>query len=167
MVAAQIDDDLSRRRERGRRSQAAFRKRQAQSVQALTDQNSRLKKGIQKLLNAARGEESPDMLSVLRDLANEAGLSFPATLSKDEALPTMELSVDEPAPVLQRHRTSDFPDPRWCIPLAMELPPTAQYRLDCGMWLDPLHYLRASLPPQDILPYLGSGADSFAGLLFW
>jgi hypothetical protein len=30
-----------------------------------------------------------------------------------------------------------------------------------------LHYLRVSLPPQDLLPYLGTGAETFAGLLFW
>src|SRR5690606_37286861 len=40
-------------------------------------------------------------------------------------------------------------------------------RLTFDMWLDPLHYARISLPPGDIVPYLGHGADTFAGRLFW
>lgn len=37
----------------------------------------------------------------------------------------------------------------------------------CGIWLDHMHYMRVSIPPDDILPYLGAGSDTFAGILFW
>ena len=40
-------------------------------------------------------------------------------------------------------------------------------RLSCDIWLDSQHYMSVSLPPQDIIPYLGRGADTFAGKLFW
>lgn len=40
-------------------------------------------------------------------------------------------------------------------------------RMPFGAWLDPLHYIRLSEAPDDIRPYLGAGADTFAGRLFW
>ncbi|UZP34390.1 hypothetical protein NXS19_002206 [Fusarium pseudograminearum] len=84
MVSAEMKDDLTRRRERGRRSQAAFRKRQAKSTQALIDQNSRFRNGVQLLLEEARGDDRPEMLRILRDLADAADLDIPkvSTLSK-------------------------------------------------------------------------------------
>ncbi|RGP74490.1 hypothetical protein FLONG3_6049 [Fusarium longipes] len=169
MAAAEIKDDLTRRRERGRRSQAAFRKRQARSVQALTDQNSRLLKGVQGLLSEVRGDERPELLDIIRDLATAADLSPPATLS---------YTTPEAANTLEIGPTSSFDTSITCVkprkpvdlPMTLESFPTTsatQYRLDCSVWLDPLHYLRVSLPPQDILPYLGPGANSFSGLIFW
>lgn len=40
-------------------------------------------------------------------------------------------------------------------------------RLTCGLWLDNLHYMRITVPPDDIVPYLGPGSTTFAGILFW
>ncbi|KAF4446849.1 hypothetical protein F53441_9553 [Fusarium austroafricanum] len=154
MGATEPQDDLSRRRERGRRSQAAFRKRQAQSTQALAAQNNRLKQGIQRALDAAHGDERPELLSTLRELAAGAGLDVPANISQ-ERTPSSD------------YETMAIGTTFTGMPLPVASSQSTHYRLDCSMWLDPLHYLRASLPPQDILPYLGSGAESFAGLLFW
>ncbi|KAF5676546.1 hypothetical protein FHETE_2042 [Fusarium heterosporum] len=163
MGATESQEEVSRRRERGRRSQAAFRKRHAQSVQALSAQNKVLKRGIQRAMNAAHGDEPPDMLSALRDLAEAAELDIPATISHGSMSQTRGSLVSS---------TTTTPD--LIIPeafsgnsLLVGPSPTTHYRLDCSVWLDPLHYLRVSLPPQDILPYLGPGAESFAGLLFW
>ncbi|GKU07927.1 hypothetical protein FLAG1_10558 [Fusarium langsethiae] len=170
MVATEIKDDLTRRRERGRRSQAAFRKRQAKSAQALTDQNSRLRKGIQLLLDEARCDERPKMLGILRDLAVTADLSIPAKLSCEEAsqsISTLTNIVPESLGALDTHL---LPNKSVDLSLSWDTFPTTsptQYRLDFSVWLDPLHYLRVSLPPQDLLPYLGPGAETFAGLLFW
>lgn len=47
------------------------------------------------------------------------------------------------------------------------LPSINPPRLTSGAWLDPLHYTRSSLPPEDIIPYLGKGSKTFAGRLFW
>ncbi|KAJ4130280.1 hypothetical protein NW768_007263 [Fusarium equiseti] len=170
MVVAEGKDQLTRRRERGRRSQAAFRKRQAQSVQALADQNVRLKESVQRLLEEIRGDERPEMVAIIHDLAAAAELDFPATLSQEAASETTELSKSTSDIVSDILSTSNLPDPYADVLLSTDCPPTGittQYRLDCSMWLDPLHYLRVSLPPQDILPYLGPGAESFGGLLFW
>jgi hypothetical protein len=150
---------FQRRRERGRRSQAAFRRRQAQSSQALAAQNARLKQGIQRLLDAAQGDERPEMLAIFRELAAAVDIEAPASVSKIGTARSNTEASD-----------SDANDVRSLfsgIPLPVNPSQTTHYRLDCSMWLDPLHYIRVSMPPQDILPYLGPGAETFAGLLFW
>ncbi|ESU07126.1 hypothetical protein FGSG_01772 [Fusarium graminearum PH-1] len=160
---------LQRRRERGRRSQAAFRKRQAKSTQALTDQNCRLRNGVQLLLDEARGDERPEMLDILRDLADAADLNIPATLSSKASTTTTKLTNTTPED-FDTFKTSLVPSQIIDVPLNLKTFPaasTTQYRLDCSVWLDPLHYLRVSIPPQDLLPYIGPGAETFAGLLFW
>ncbi|KAL6920614.1 hypothetical protein FSHL1_004592 [Fusarium sambucinum] len=170
MVETGIKDDLTRRRERGRRSQAAFRKRQAKSTQALTEQNSRLRKSVQLLLDAARGDERPKMLNILRDLAVVADLNIPATLSCNEASESTNTLTEVIPESFNTFDTSLLPSNSIDIPPSWDTFPTisnTRYRLDCSVWLDPLHYLRVSLPPQDLLPYLGRGAEKFAGLLFW
>ncbi|KIL86430.1 hypothetical protein FAVG1_10259 [Fusarium avenaceum] len=164
MGAINAQDDLARRRERGRRSQAAFRKRQAKSVQALSVQNDILKKRIQKAINTAHGDERPEMLDALRDLAEAAELDIPSTL----AVEMMSHKKDRLLEKAITDITSSIPIDTWeDVSLSLGPSPATQYRLDCSVWLDPLHYLRVSLPPQDILPYLGPGAESFAGILFW
>ncbi|KAF5720066.1 hypothetical protein FMUND_4350 [Fusarium mundagurra] len=167
MGIAEPQDELTafqRRRERGRRSQAAFRKRQAQSNNALADQNARLKQGIQRLLDTAQGDERPEMLGIFRELALAADIEAPSSISQIEtACSSTEALVCDMTTTGTNNLQSLFSD----IPLPVNPSQSTQYRLECSMWLDPLHYLRVSLPPQDILPYLGTGAETFAGLLFW
>lgn len=110
------------------------------------------------------------MVAVIQDLAAAAELDFPTTLSQKAVSEKTELSKIASDTVADMCYTSKPPDPYADILLSTELLPintTTPYRLDCSVWLDPLHYLRVSLPPQDILPYLGPGAESFGGLLFW
>ncbi|KLP22501.1 uncharacterized protein LW94_9732 [Fusarium fujikuroi] len=164
MGAAEPQDELTRRRERGRRSQAAFRKRQAQSNNALADQNARLKQGIQRLLDAAQGDERPEMLDIFRELAVAADIEAPPRVSQMErACSSTGVSNSD----ITTTDVNSFQGLFSNISLPMIPSQPTQYRLECSMWLDPLHYLRVSLPPQDILPYLGAGAETFAGLLFW
>ncbi|KAF5598578.1 hypothetical protein FPCIR_2875 [Fusarium pseudocircinatum] len=155
---------FQRRRERGRRSQAAFRKRQAHLNHALADQNARLKQGIQRLLDAAQGDERTEMLGIFRELAVAADIEAPPSVSQTEtACSSIEALESEMTTTDANNFQSLFGD----ITLPASPSQSTQYRLECSMWLDPLHYLRVSLPPQDILPYLGPGAETFAGLLFW
>ncbi|KAI1012854.1 hypothetical protein LB504_008521 [Fusarium proliferatum] len=164
MGATEPQDELTRRRERGRRSQAAFRKRQAQSNHALADQNARLKQCIRKLLDAAQGDERPEMLDILRELALAADIEAPPSVSQIEtACSGNDTSDNDTTTANEKSIQSFYSD----IPLPVTPSQSTQYRLECSMWLDPLHYLRVSLPPQDILPYLGAGAETLAGLLFW
>ncbi|KAG5783818.1 hypothetical protein H9Q73_002551 [Fusarium xylarioides] len=164
MGIAEPQDELTRRHERGRRSQAAFRKRQAVSNHALADQNACLKRGIQRLLDAAQGDERPDMIGIFRELAMAADLEVPPSVSRIEtARSNIEASDNDTTTVDVNNFQSLFSH----VPLPVSPSQSTHYRLECSMWLDPLHYLRVSLPPQDILPYLGPGAETFAGLLFW
>lgn len=151
---------FQRRRERGRRSQAAFRKRQAQSNHALADQNARLKQGLQRLLDAVQGDERPEMLGIFRELAVAADIEAPPSVFQIETACSSIRPSDSDITTTDATSFSKISHP-------ISPPQPTQYRLECSMWLDPLHYLRVSLPPQDILPYLGTGAETFAGLLFW
>lgn len=154
---------LQRGRERGRRSQAAFRKRQAQSNHALADQNAFLKQGIQRLLDAAQGDERPEMLGIFRELAVAADIEAPPKVSM--VGPVLESTEASDSDITTTDVTSYQSFSNISLPISPSQ--STPYRLECSMWLDPLHYLRVSLPPQDILPYLGAGAETFAGLLFW
>ncbi|PNP81424.1 hypothetical protein FNYG_05230 [Fusarium nygamai] len=164
MGITEPQDELTRRRERGRRSQAAFRKRQAQSNHALSEQNARLKQGIQRLLDAAQGDERPEMLGIFRELALAADIEAPPSVSQIETTGSSIRDLESETTTTDTNNVQSlFGD----ITLPVSPSQSTQYRLECSMWLDPLHYLRVSLPPQDILPYLGPGAETFAGLLFW
>lgn len=151
-----------RRRERGRRSQAAFRKRQAVATQTLSDQNRRLIEGVQKAVDAVHGDERQEILDAIANLANIAGLEAKDSPLRD-AVPSSgdeDITID----VL----TGDFThNSKSSIDTCTQISNPASQRLNCGIWLDPMHYKRVSLPPQDIIPYIGPGSKTFAGLLFW
>lgn len=151
-----------RRRERGRRSQAAFRKRQAQAAQSLSDQNRRLIEGVQKAVDAVHGDERQEILDAIANLANIAGLETKDSPLQDTAPSSgdEDITIDVVTGDFTRNSKSST---ETCTQVSN---PTPQ-RLDCGIWLDPMHYRRVSLPPQDIIPYLGPGSKTFAGLLFW
>ncbi|RSM18561.1 hypothetical protein CDV31_002697 [Fusarium ambrosium] len=156
------EDELSRRRERGRRSQAAFRKRQAQATQVLSDQNRRLIEGVQKAVDAVQGDERQEILDAIANLATIAGVSPKDSPLRDTLTPSEDddITIDVLA--------SDFTcNTKSSTSTNTQLFNPAPRRLDCGIWLDPLHYRRISLPPQDIIPYLGPGSKTFAGQLFW
>ncbi|KAF4460224.1 hypothetical protein FALBO_12990 [Fusarium albosuccineum] len=157
------DDELERRRERGRRSQAAFRKRQAQANRALEDQNRRLINGIQRAVDAVHGDERPELLNVIFDLAATAGLD---TTRPRPQKPVMHIEDED---ITINAATGGFihrsRDPIGSA--SSNLSPAKPQRLDCCISWDPQHYRRVSLPPQDIIPYLGPGAKTFAGRLFW
>ncbi|KAF4981528.1 hypothetical protein FZEAL_2677 [Fusarium zealandicum] len=159
------EDDLSRRRERGRRSQAAFRKRQAQAIEELRQHNRLLKDGIQKVVNALSGDERPALIETISDLAVMTGLDTPRGTQHSPSLHpengdiTIDATIRDAVPPYENQvaalsrSASSFPAPT--------------QRLNCTMWLDPLRYERFSLPPQDIIPYLGSGSNTLAGHIFW
>ncbi|KAM5379423.1 hypothetical protein ACJZ2D_004121 [Fusarium nematophilum] len=155
------EDELSRRRERGRQSQAAFRKRQTQATRHLTDQNRRLKDGIQKLVDAIHGDERPELLDLICDLATEAGVNNvrPNLCALGPHVDADEITIHVPTRNIIRG-----PKNIKRLPL---VPSPSPERLTCQIWLDPLNSMRVSLAPEDILPYLGPGSTTFAGRLFW
>ncbi|KAI1391055.1 uncharacterized protein F4822DRAFT_426909 [Hypoxylon trugodes] len=185
-MAIDAEDALRRRRERGRRSQAGFRKRQAEATQNLQEQNRRLKSAIEKLVSSTRGDEHPELLNTIFDVAEAAGIDAqrPAQQSTVNQLrpkpsgtpPILACAIDGDA-------KEDFTIDIAAKDIDRNAGATNSYlsdnsnstgsdssspeRLTCGIWLNPLHYLRVSIPPDDIIPYLGAGSQTFAGIMFW
>ncbi|KAI0894873.1 hypothetical protein F4806DRAFT_497578 [Annulohypoxylon nitens] len=169
------DDALRRRRERGRRSQAGFRKRQA-------DQNRQLKAAIEKLVNTTRGDEHPELLNSIFQVAEAAGIEaqrpepstnvqpWPKHVSAAESK-SYSARVDAEVDITIHATTRDFvpkESDQGRFGLDSSTPfSTSPPRLRCGIWLDHQYYMRISVPPDDILPYLGPGSKTFAGILFW
>ncbi|XXG99748.1 hypothetical protein Hte_006089 [Hypoxylon texense] len=181
-MAINTDDDaIRRRRERGRRSQAGFRKRQAEASQRIKDQNSQLKRAIERLVNTTRGDENPELLNSIACVAEAAGVSVERPPQSDTILPLPRHVSDKShvriCPVGGEDDvtisavTKDFignPRYRPSSDPSLSAPSSAPpQRLTCGLWLDNLHYMRISVPPDDIVPYLGPGSKTFAGILFW
>ncbi|KAI1759949.1 hypothetical protein GGR53DRAFT_470791 [Hypoxylon sp. FL1150] len=182
MATGTEDDAIRRRRERGRKSQAGFRKRQAETSQRMKDQNSQLKRAIENLIKTTRGDENPELLNSIFDVAEAAGVDVqrPSQGNTAQHMPRHESGnshvrlapVDgEYDDVVISSLTRDYidkPSYQGSSDLSLSASSSAPpHRLRCGLWLDNLHYIRISVPPDDIIPYLGPGSKTFAGLLFW
>ncbi|KAI0101132.1 hypothetical protein F4814DRAFT_106197 [Daldinia grandis] len=184
-AATDVEDSLRRRRERGRRSQANFRKRQAEANQHVRNQNRRLKNAIEKLVNITRGDEHPELLNTIFDVAEAAGIDAKKPDTQDIAVQRilkdvtknkqalMSTSGDGEEDIVVRgvsrdviQRASHKEDYGFSFTSSLGSLPSPQ-RLTCGIWLDHQHYMRVSIPPDDIIPYLGPGSKTFAGILFW
>ncbi|KAI1099400.1 hypothetical protein F4804DRAFT_84911 [Jackrogersella minutella] len=176
-----VDDALRRRRERGRKSQAVFRQRLADNHKQMQDQNLRVKTAIEKLVNVTRGNEHPELLNAIFEVAEAVGVnaqrpsqSGPPTLVPTHEIVNSEVSmpfVDGEDDIVINGTTRDFM-PKTDSQESFRFDSTAvtsasPHRLKCGIWLDHQHYMRISVPPDDILPYLGPGANTLGGILFW
>ncbi|KAI2778039.1 hypothetical protein F4815DRAFT_478533 [Daldinia loculata] len=184
-TATDVEDSLRRRRERGRRSQANFRKRQAEANQHIRNQNRRLKNAIEKLVNITRGDEHPELLNTIFDVAEAAGVDakkptqgiavqpIPKDVNITRNKQFLTSTVDGEEDIIVKgtsrdiikrasHKENSGFSPSSSL---ASLPPPQ--RLTCGIWLDHQHYMRVSIPPDDIIPYLGPGSKTFAGILFW
>ncbi|KAI1483510.1 hypothetical protein F4774DRAFT_406144 [Daldinia eschscholtzii] len=179
-----VEDSLRRRRERGRRSQANFRKRQAEANEHMQNQNRRLKSAIEKLVSITRGDEHPELLNRIYDVAEAAGIDakrleettaavqprpkgangnnqfFTSTTDGQEDIIINAISRD----VIREESAQE--NSRFDSSSSISSLPSTQ-RLRCGIWLDHQHYMRVCVPPNDIIPYIGSGSKTFAGDLFW
>ncbi|KAI2465482.1 hypothetical protein F4781DRAFT_424744 [Annulohypoxylon bovei var. microspora] len=176
------DDVLRRRRERGRRSQAGFRKRQAEANRHMRDQNHQLKSAIERLINTTRGDEHPELLDTIFEVAEAAGIDAQRPAQRETAhqwpkhvvgggSQTSTSLVDSQVDITIHAATRNFvpnEGDQGSSNLNLSTPSlTSSQRLRCGIWLDHQYYMRISVPPDDILPYLGPGSKTFAGVLFW
>ncbi|CAH0038730.1 unnamed protein product [Clonostachys solani] len=161
--------ELERRRERGRRAQAAFRQRKAKRSNELEERNLQLVQGIERLVGVATGEECPEVLAAINYLADAAGLDTKVPLRHQQQAQTDSEKDGSSQPETAKEDVVFDLATRGTVQNRYQgiASPSTPSRLDCGMWVDPAHYMRVSLPPEDIMPYIGSGADTFAGRLFW
>ncbi|KAL6853076.1 hypothetical protein ACO1O0_007629 [Amphichorda felina] len=159
-----IEDQVQRRRERGRRSQAAFRKRQAQANKDLAEENERLKEAIRKVLATSRAGARPELLDTIHDLADVAGID--TNEPKAGHVVTEPINGGMNAQAVARGFSQEYDQhssPSYSTPDLT----TAPRRICETILPNPFHYTRISLPPYDIMPYLGPGSTAFSGLIFW
>ncbi|KAI0546884.1 hypothetical protein F4679DRAFT_399370 [Xylaria curta] len=181
------EDELRHRRERGRQSQARFRKRQAQAARETQAENERLRAAIADIVNAAGGDRlGSDLLNAIRAAADVAGVNTSALEKEDEvavvkrgavvhALP-MTRGSDGSTPTPPRG-TENKPASRGYLPHGgtrrSKSSSTSQSsgrlspRLDYGIWVDSGRATKVSVPPHEIVPFLGPGRWTFAGQLYW
>ncbi|KAI1818070.1 hypothetical protein GGS20DRAFT_388176 [Poronia punctata] len=76
------EEELRRRRERGKLSQARFRKKQSQEIQAMREQNESLKLAISRIVNAAQQGSRQTLFNAIRDAGDIAGINASAITDK-------------------------------------------------------------------------------------
>ncbi|CAH0047654.1 unnamed protein product [Clonostachys solani] len=149
---------MKARRERGRQSQAAFRKRQAQFSRDLKSKNHQLTRSIERVLDCIQGDERSDLLDAVCEMAHTAGIK--TSHEGEQGLAEGNRFVNW-YPNDLAVRTNEELDDEFRFP---DKSPKLHYN---GIRLNPFHYMSISIPPADIVPYLGAGSKTFAGRLFW
>ncbi|KAK2063067.1 hypothetical protein LY76DRAFT_642733 [Colletotrichum caudatum] len=176
-------DDEARRRTRGVIAQREYRKRHASKVQALQDENRKLKDAIADIHRASQGFDAiTDRLSAALSKARElAGISDATPAAAAAAAAAVADSDTEFDGAWQVARSppvqSAQPNPS---PPVADIPPDSAYRpddgprggklsprLDYGLWLETDRLVRIMEPPSDIMPYIGEGRHTMAGFIFW
>ncbi|CAH0004478.1 unnamed protein product [Clonostachys byssicola] len=154
----EADEGTRARRERGRQSQAAFRKRQAQFNRDLKTKNRQLTRSIEKVLGCIQGDERSELLEAVSDMARTAGINTSPEVEpeREERNHFLSWYINDLAVLGNEELNDEF--------ILPDKPPKPHYN---GMRLDPFHYMSISLPPEDIVPYLSGGLNTFAGRLFW
>ncbi|KAI0159991.1 hypothetical protein GGR52DRAFT_172565 [Hypoxylon sp. FL1284] len=190
----EAEEELRRRRERGKLAQRAFRKRQAKASQDKRGEAQQLKAAIGDIVRVACSDDRPELLRAVAEAARVAGFDTrraaddsseqdreqipksPSSLlplssntrSANEALRNRTGSGTE---ILQGPTSSDS---GWELggQMAAVMKPRAilgniSPRADYGLWFDTTRYVRMDDPPLEIIPYLGKGKSTFAGHVFW
>ncbi|KAK7911484.1 bZIP transcription factor domain-containing protein [Apiospora marii] len=174
----EAEQELKRRRERGRQAQAAFRKRQAKAALSIQEENKRLEEAIESIVRATSSDDSPKLLDAIRHAADTAGI---------------EAKHLEPSPA---HDVALFPDARAGHPNPSSSTNTqdtasASELIEAGasktwavspgtwsrsyrppmtignFWFDPLRSTNITTTSEDVVPYVGRGRYTLGGLLFW
>ncbi|KAM0323873.1 hypothetical protein ACHAQA_008454 [Verticillium albo-atrum] len=173
------------RRERGVIAQREYRKRHATKVQTLQEENTTLRNTIADIDRALRkqGHIGDELSNILANARRIAGLSVPE--DNPEVSQQSETLSDVPQVQGQLQRPIPGPSPQdpFQAPqesLSFSHPPQPGHyaalsakvgrlspRLDYGLWSDTDRLVRLFDPPEDIVPYIGDGAKTLAGALFW
>ncbi|KAI0532002.1 hypothetical protein GGR58DRAFT_491749 [Xylaria digitata] len=188
------DEELRRRRERGKLSQARFRKRQAQASQETRQENERMKAAIADIVRATQcGSDRSSLLRAVRAAADVAGVDAsgldeenrdeedaPEPGERDAAIRTSTETEkgDDPSssstPQIWREHLIYSVNQTHCyasrpFSASTASPPSGRLspRLDYGIWVDARRAVTVSKPPTEIIPFLGAGQYTFSGRLYW
>ncbi|KAF7561269.1 hypothetical protein G7046_g2887 [Stylonectria norvegica] len=175
--------ELERRRKRGRVAQSALRKRQAEAKQKMQDENAALKRAIQAIADESEINDRPALRKKIQEAATLAGLDSQddtvttfgkrgdASTSTPDQADTVGLStfgnvdpslIYSPDQALVRQTSSPS------IHLK-EYNGSLDYQISYqeSIRTDPFHRHRCTNGVSTVLPFLGSGAFTFAGRVFW
>ncbi|KAI1126906.1 hypothetical protein F5Y10DRAFT_202440 [Nemania abortiva] len=193
LAMRRADVELKRRRERGRQSQARFRKRQAQVFQDTLEENERMKAAIAEIVEATKSGNRPGLLGAIRAAADIAGADASnlnvKSCGKRAAVANgskIGVSGDKPGGSTEFEEgdsssTVEIPGSRSRSPEdeasdgawrprsgnARSQSGRLSPRLDYGIWVDASRAVRVTKPPPEILPFIGAGRYTFAGHLYW
>ncbi|RYP53600.1 hypothetical protein DL768_001464 [Monosporascus sp. mg162] len=181
------EEELKRRRERGRLAQRAFRRRQAQAQQDIKAENSSLRGAIADILTETREVESPLLRMRILRAAAIAGLRSSSPVTQRDSLATVESSA-----ALQREDVgsmawtaedwssapsssslSSYLAPLGHDPLSSWTPhnvlpaPRLQPEDYIMIHPDPFHCHQSTNGAALVLQFLGPAAFTFAGCIFW
>ncbi|KAF2970724.1 hypothetical protein GQX73_g2771 [Xylaria multiplex] len=188
------DEELRRRRERGKLSQARFRKRQAQASQETRQENERMRTAIAAIVRATQcGSDRSSLLRAVRAAADVAGVdasglddghrdeeNTPEPGEREAVIRTsteIEGGNDPSGASAPQTRREDSAYSVNQIrghasrPFSANTasPPSGRLspRLDYGIWVDARRAVAVSKPPTEIIPFLGAGQYTFSGRLYW
>ncbi|KAI0428724.1 hypothetical protein F5Y09DRAFT_279581 [Xylaria sp. FL1042] len=189
------EEELRRRRERGKESQARFRKRQAQASQETRAQNEKMRAAIAEVVRATRRSDRPGLLKAVCAAADIAGVDASglregdhdhdeedddigerneevvSALVKDGASSSKSRTPMAPqkgsqSPAKETHANTCGGD----ISRFYSASTTSgrlSPRLDYGIWIDATRAMTVSKPPVEIMPFIGAGRYTFSGQLYW
>ncbi|KAI1652409.1 hypothetical protein F4813DRAFT_321371 [Daldinia decipiens] len=171
----QAEEELRRRRERGKIAQRAFRKRQNSASRDKRNETQRLKEAISKIVRVARHDDRPELVKAIQEAAGMTGLDedIVAELCDEGGNQTKRITK------LSHTNTQGIPPSigarsGWILKSQDSTTlgrgtdiGWMSTRLDYGLWFDTTRFIRVDQPPSDIIPYLGKGMSTFAGRLFW
>lgn len=119
----------------------------------MADQNRQLIRGVETVIRSTRGDERPDLLNAINSLSEAA----------EPHLKPLKLNIDIENNDVSFHSPNQWEISKNGTMSTCSATPDQVHNI----WLNPLHYMRISLPPSDIIAYLGSASKSLAGCLFW
>ncbi|KAK8860032.1 hypothetical protein PGQ11_010766 [Apiospora arundinis] len=184
LASMEAEQELKRRRERGRQAQAAFRKRQAKAAQSIQEEHQKLREAIESIVRVASIDDRPELLSAIRQAAGAAGVEaehLEVSVISNVALSasTAVLACPSYGSVTATHNNTmnsamvNIGASNWksrAVPAFTWSKAHQHYRPPVVMgnfWFDPLRATNITTTPEDVVPYVGQGRYTLGGLLFW
>lgn len=156
-----------RRRDRGKLAQSAFRKRQAEAKKNIEAENLALKTAIAAILAEVDSDSDRAELQIkVRQAAEIAGLDKDLVTKRRRLGSEISSSSSGPGAVsppraVKRSRASA---PGSSSPSPVVVSPTND---KITVHRDPFHCYGCTSGAAAVLPFLGAGASTFAGIIFW
>ncbi|KAH8900778.1 hypothetical protein GQ53DRAFT_835678 [Thozetella sp. PMI_491] len=175
-------EELRRRRDRGKLSQRAFRRRQAAATRKLKLENEQFRAVIRDLSNAVRTSDRLELRDIVKKAATTAGVGmdladeetrYTDTSSSSSNVATARFPVIAATEEPQRCGSELMPlGPKPSLIVPIDLPPPAvsgrmSPRLSYGLCSSFSGLGHIVEPPTDIVPYLGQGMYTLAGHIYW